>query len=264
MHAVGKAAPAEARAADGVVLFEQGEHRWVWLGADEDEDEGVSANQFLVQHGGRGCLLDPGSVLDFARTVANLSRYAQPSELDYLFFSHQDPDVSSAIPMWAGITTARLVMPRVWTRFLPHFGEYDQKRMLEIPDAGGRFTLAGAPLEVVPAHFLHSTGNILLYDPTARFLFTGDIGASVMPHGKETLYVEDFERHRPYLEGFHRRYMASNVACRDFVRRVSRLSIDAIVPQHGAIFRGPQVGHFLSWLEGLRCGVDLLGEMYGA
>ncbi|MCC6465600.1 MAG: MBL fold metallo-hydrolase [Planctomycetes bacterium] len=253
---------AVAFATEATVLFEQGDHRWIWLGTDDGAGEGVPANQYLVQDRGRGLLLDPGSVLDFARTISNLSRFAEPATLDYLFFSHQDPDVSSGVPMWAGVTKAKLVMPAIWARFLPHFGEFDQTRIQGVPDKGSTLALGKSELRVIPAHFLHSTGNIVLYDPVARYLFTGDIGTAIMPPGDNSLYVQDFSKHLKLMEGFHKRYMASNAACRNFVERINHLAIDAIVPQHGRIIRGDDVKRFKDWFRELRCGVDLLAEMY--
>lgn len=246
--------------AHGGVLFEQGDHRWTWLGAETGHSEGVAANQYLIQKGKSGCLLDPGSVLDFSRIVANLSRFTRPADVELLFYSHQDPDVASAMPMWTTITPAKAVVSAIWSRFVPHYGDIPPDRIQVVPDEGGSVRLGGARLDIIPAHYLHSVGNITLYDPVARFLFTADIGAALLPPGKETLYVENFDDHIRYMDGFHRRYMASRRACRDYADRVSKLKIDAIVPQHGAIFRGPDVDRFLNWFGSLECGVDLIGK----
>ena len=84
---------------------------------------------------------------------------------------------------------------------------------------------------------------------------------------KEKLYlphVTDFEAHLPLMEGFHKRYMASNAACRSWVHRVSALDVETIAPQHGAVIQGREnVGKFLSWFEGLRCGTDILDRICG-
>lgn len=260
MVATGSCAEAARRVdwTEGGAIFAQGDHRWIWLGAESDQSDGIGAHQYLVQHGDSYCLLDPGSVLDFSRIVANLARFARPEDVRYLFYSHQDPDVASAMPMWAAITPARVVVSRLWSRFVPHYGDLPAERVVTVLDEGGSFDLGGVRMQVIPAHYLHSAGNIALYDPVARYLFTADIGAALMPEGEERLVVEDFDRHVRYMLGFHRRYMASRRACRAFVDRVSDLPIDAIVPQHGAIFTGRDVERFLDWFGSLECGVDLL------
>lgn len=249
---------------EGAVLFDNGTHRWIWLGREggQSADGEVPANQYLIEVQGKACLLDPGSILDFGKTVANLARYLDVANVEYLFYSHQDPDVASGIALWAGCTNARFLMPKVWGRFLPHFGEFDTARAILVPDKGSLFTLGGATLQVLPAHFLHSLGNIVLYDPTARLLFSGDIGSALMPPSDENFIVEDFDKHIKYMDGFHKRYMVSNVVTREFASRMSKLAIDAIVPQHGAIMRGPDVKRFFDWFGNLRCGIDLLNELY--
>jgi flavorubredoxin len=80
--------------------------------------------------------------------------------------------------------------------------------------------------------------------------------------GADTPYapIDDFDAHVPRMAAFHRRYMASNRACRWWARRARRLDIDMIVPQHGLPIRGSNVARFIDWIESLTCGVDLLGE----
>jgi flavorubredoxin len=75
--------------------------------------------------------------------------------------------------------------------------------------------------------------------------------------------VPDFDAHIPYMEGFHRRYMASNLALRRWVAMVRKLDIEILAPQHGAMFRGKAlVDRFLSWCEGLPCGLDLMEDTF--
>ena len=61
------------------------------------------------------------------------------------------------------------------------------------------------------------------------------------------------------MEGFHRRYMASNRVLRLWVSMVRRMDPLMIVPQHGLPMQGEAIPAFLDWLETLECGVDLLG-----
>ncbi len=152
-------------------------------------------------------------------------------------------------------------MSELWTRFLPHLGTATGLDIVEIPDNDTEIKGGQPKLKAVPAHFLHSPGNFTLYDPKVRVLFSGDIGAAVFPPGKWYLFVDNFNEHVKYMEWFHRRYMASAKALRAWLRRVRTLDIDAIAPQHGAIFVGENARKFLDWLETLdRTGIDLLEE----
>lgn len=128
-----------------------------------------------------------------------------------------------------------------------------------VPDAGMTCDIEpGFRLQLVPAHFLHSEGQINVYDPLAKILFTGDISAAMLPPDQEYAYVDDFAAHLPYIEGFHRRYMVSNKAARLWVEAVSTLDIDILAPQHGPVYRGRAVADFLAWFRELQCGVDLM------
>ncbi len=249
----------------GGALYDDGEHQFIWLGLDETEGgKAVQINQYVVRHGSRAAILDPGGAYTYAMVVANLSRYLSLDQVDTLFFSHQDPDVSSGIGLWLNTTSAKVYISRLWTSFLPHFGGVDPERIVGIPDQGQRLELgAGAHLELIPAHFLHSIGNFCVYDPRAKILFSGDIGSSVFSPGSHEVFVDELAGHLPRMEGFHRRYMSCNRACRLWAERVARLEVRMICPQHGAILRGAAVGQFLDWFRELSCGVDRLEELYG-
>jgi flavorubredoxin len=249
----------------GKVLYEDADHKFIWLGTENRYRKGViQTMQYLIIDQGRGTLLDPGGVHLFPRVVASVSRFISIDKIDSIFFSHQDPDVSSGIALWLGVTSARVYVSSLWTRFLPHFGIVDTTRVIPIEDRGGSVPLpSGAQLKFIPAHFMHSPGQFSLFDERSKILFTGDIGAAVFGEGDDILFVDDFERHIPLIEGFHTRYIASNSVARKWSSIVSRLAPTMIAPQHGAVYRGESVGKFLSWLSALRCGVDLADQIFG-
>ncbi len=244
----------------GDVIFEKENHKVVWLGWDLDDSAGaVQTNQYLIIHGGKGVLVDPGGVHLFSRVVSVVSRFINLSDVEVILFSHQDPDVSSGIALWLGITNADIYISALWTRFMPHFGLVDFNRIKTIPDAGSIIPFGnGASIECIPAHFLHSPGNFSFYDEISEVLFSGDIGAAVFESGKEYLFVEDFDEHLKIMDLFHKRYMTSGKVCRKWAELVSAKKINMMVPQHGAIFKGEDVNRFISWFSGLECGSDMI------
>ena len=249
----------------GKVLYDDGEHKFIWLGWEEEEEEGiVQVNQYLIVNNGIGILLDPGGVYAFSRVVANVARYIDLDRVKYIFFSHQDPDVSSGVALWLSVTPATVYISKLWIRFLPHFGVVDHSRIHPVEDRGDRIDLpTGDFIDIIPAHYLHSVGNFSAYDSRSKILFSGDIGAAVFPKGNRYLIVRDFDDHLKLMEGFHRRYMKSPEACKKWVEKVSKYEISMIAPQHGAIFSGDDVKRFLEWIKNLRCGIDILEEIYG-
>jgi flavorubredoxin len=244
------------------VLYDDGRHRNLLM---EDFGLGglaVQANQHMIIHGGCGMILDPGGHKVYSRVLAETFSALGDGRLQYIFLSHQDPDIVAAINGWLMTTEADAYISGLWMRFVPHFG-FDHlvaDRLKAIPDEGTVLDLDGARLLVVPAHFLHSEGNFQLYDTVSRILYTGDLGASL---GADYLEVRDFDAHVRYMEGFHRRYMVSNKVMRAWADMVRPLDIDIIAPQHGAFFRGrDMVKRFIDWCAGLECGVDLITPVF--
>lgn len=248
----------------GKVLYSDKDHKFIWLGWSYKKSGEVQANQFLIVDGDEGVLLDPGGIHVFPHVITIVSRYIPVDKIKYLFYSHQDPDVSSGIGLFMNVCpNVKILISRLWLRFVPHFGFTDVNRIETIPDKGMDFNLSRTTLKIIPAHFLHSEGNFSLYDPRAKILFSGDIGASVMPDEDLYFEVENFEKHTRYMEWFHRRYMKGNDVLRKWVSIVRRFEINIIAPQHGAIMSGENVKKFLNWLENLRCGGDIIDEIYG-
>ncbi|HLS84566.1 MAG TPA: MBL fold metallo-hydrolase [Arenimonas sp.] len=247
------------------VLFERDDHRVVVFNDLVRGDDGVQANQFLVQHGDRTALVDPGGALLYTPLTLALSRYMQVKDLTWILASHQDPDIIGAVDRWFMYTGATVVCSRLWGRFVPHSVPHYQKnagadRYLLLDDGGGTIPMGhSADLLALPAHFLHSVGNFSFYDPVSRILLSGDVGSSLVPQGTAYEPVHEFGRHVRSMERFHRRYMASRRVARLWADMVRELDPAMVVPQHGLPLAGAAIGEFLDWLSDLDCGSDLLG-----
>ncbi|MCC6275157.1 MAG: MBL fold metallo-hydrolase [Leptospiraceae bacterium] len=226
---------------------------------EKQETEGmVHVNQYLIVHKGKGILLDAGGITVFPQIVSNLCKHINITDIDILFYSHQDPDVCSGIALWENVSPAKFYIGIYWAQFLPHLGLKDTTRIVPIPDEGMRISLGGNDyIELVPTHFLHSVSNYTLYDSRSKILFSGDIGAALFPPNGRYVVVENFQEHLKFMTVFHQRFMASGKACKKWVERLRNLEIHAIVPQHGAIFARQDVPVFMDWFSNLQCGVDL-------
>ncbi len=242
-------------------LYDQDGHSFILL-EGFGGGEMVPTNQVLIHDGDEAMLLDPGGHKVHYELINSISAMIPINQLKYLFYSHQDPDIVAAINAWLMLTEADAYISELWLRFVPHFGvdELMISRLKGIPDAGQRFRLGNHELIFVPAHFLHSAGNFQVYDPVSKILFSGDLGASI---GPDYVEVSDFEAHIPYMEGFHRRYMPSGHANRQWAAMVSALDIQMIVPQHGAIFPTPALSRqFIDWVGGLPGAAEAMETVY--
>jgi len=244
-----------------LTLFDNGTHKNILL-EDFDAGEGVQSNQHVIVDHRSAMILDPGGNKLYTRVFTAAAKAHRGAKLEYVFCSHQDPDIVAALNGWLMTTNATGLISELWRRFIPHFGSDKLvfSRVEGIPDAGMMLQLGESELMVIPAHFLHSCGNHHILDPVSKILYTGDLGASV---GTDYRVVDDFDAHVEKMEGFHKRYMSSTAALRAWVAMVRPLDIETIAPQHGALFQGKEmVGRFLDWLDGLECGIDALPDLF--
>ena len=236
-------------------LFHQGGRRWIFFGRDPGlKNNLIDTNEYLVEHNGKAMLLDPGGMEIFPAVISAISRHISLKNVESIFASHQDPDVVSSLSMWLAVCPEiKVYCSWVWGGFIPHFG--NGRAIHPVPDEGMTLPLGGSnDLVLIPAHYMHSSGNFSLYDPQAKILFSGDIGAALLPKEKTSPYVEDFESHIQYMEGFHKRWLPSNRAKNAWIKRVRALNVNLLCPQHGAIFRAKDIPKFLDWLESLEVG----------
>ncbi|MFO0597841.1 MAG: MBL fold metallo-hydrolase [Myxococcaceae bacterium] len=237
-----------------VTLWEAGEHSWKVVARDPSRPNHlIDTNEYLVTDGTVGLLTDPGGQEIFPAVFSALGEGWDLRKLQLLFASHQDPDVISSLALWLDFNPKlKCHTSWLWCSFIPHFGG-GEGTLVPIPDEGTTIAVGTRSLQVVPAHYLHSSGNHHLFDAEAGVLFSGDVGAALLPPDAP-LFVSDFGSHIKHAEGFHRRWMGSNEAKNDWCRRARALKPKFLCPQHGAIYRGDDVTRFIDWFEALEVG----------
>lgn len=225
------------------------------LGRDNTKPEKIiDTNQYLIKSNNEAIILDPGGIELFSPMLASILKHVELEQITTLFASHQDPDIISSLGLWdKTIPNAKLHAPWLWEGFIRHFG-MENIEYMPIKDEGGEVRVGSATLKFVPAHYLHSSGNFNIYDPQAKILMSGDIGAA-LEHDDAPMFVDDFASHVKKMELFHRRWMPSNRAKNNWIARVRELDIDMMAPQHGRIFKGEAVQEFLDWFAKLDVGI---------
>ncbi|XZG70902.1 MBL fold metallo-hydrolase [Chitinibacteraceae bacterium HSL-7] len=238
------------------LLFEQDSHRWYAIARDPGRPNHlIDTNEYVVLSGNDALITDPGGQEVFPAVFSAVSAAMDPRQISRIFSSHQDPDVISSLALWLEFNPAiRCHVSGLWASFIPHFGG-DDHTLIAIPDQGATIRIGQTELSCVPAHYLHSSGNFHLYDKAAKLLFSGDVGAALLPDTESNLFVTDFDTHIRFAEGFHKRWMGSMSAKRDWCERVSSMEIDLLCPQHGAIYRGGDVMRFINWFDDLKVGI---------
>ncbi len=237
-----------------IKIYDQA-HQWIVFGRDPDKVEKIiDTNQYMVKVGDRALLLDPGGTEIFAPMLTAVLEHVRVDQITDLFASHQDPDIISSLGLWEeAVPESRLHTPWLWEGFIRHFGSH-KIEFVPIPDEGGVIDMGELKLQLIPAHYLHASGNFNVYDPVARILMSGDIGAA-LEAPEAPMFVDDFAEHIDKMKMFHQRWMPSNRAKQDWIQRVRELDVEIMAPQHGRMFKGKDVGRFLDWFEALEVGV---------
>lgn len=235
-------------------IYSDAHHQWFIFGRDREKPSSIiDTNQYMIRTTNNALLMDPGGIELFSVMLANVVKQVPVEQITHLFSSHQDPDVISSLGLWdRALDNCTLHAPWLWEGFIRHFG-MDTITFSPIPDEGQSIILDGIQIQFIPAHYLHSSGNFHVYDPVAKILMSGDVGAA-MEDVDAPLFVEDFEEHSKHMKMFHQRWMPSNRAKNDWIERVAKMDIEMMCPQHGRIFTGDNVKRFLDWLSGLDVG----------
>jgi flavorubredoxin len=236
------------------LLFEEGDHKIYWLGIDEET--AFRINVYLIQDGDEYIIVDPGSRSYFEKVKERVAQIVDPSNVENIILCHQDPDVAASMIDWLRFNRNITIHSSARTNvLLPHYGE----KAYAFNDTATNYIYtfkSGRTLQFIESPFLHFPGAFTTYDPTAKFLFSGDIFAALDTDWE--LVVDDFELHKMNMDLFHIDYMASNIAARGYVRRLDGITIEAILPQHGSIIDQENVINAFEYLENLRCGTDLI------
>jgi len=236
------------------VLYKEGGHAVYWLGINEPTT--FRTNTYLIRDGDQAILIDPGHRAYFQQVKDRVAQLLPPENVTGMIVCHQDPDVAASMTDWLETVPDMAVYtsPRAQV-LIKHYGRTDYN-YVDVEKKPELVLPSGANLKFVPAPFLHFPGAFATHDSTARFLFTGDVFASLSVGVR--LWAEGFTELRGNMSLFHTEYMTSNIATRGFARRLDGLDIDTLLPQHGCLIGRENVPSALDWLANLKCGTDLI------
>jgi len=139
------------------ILFDNGVHKNILL-EDFGHGEMVQANVHLIVDNGKGMILDPGGHKVFKHLLQEIGVLIGVDNLQWIFFSHQDPDIVAAANGWLMTTKATAIASKLWLRFIQHFGvdRLVVDRIKGLDDEGAIITLGNTDMYIIPGHWLHS------------------------------------------------------------------------------------------------------------
>ncbi len=215
-------------------------------------------------------IMDPGTKLDLPRLEDTLKELIGGlPNLDIIFISHQDPDVSSnVLPLLMRAKNSVLIGSIDSWRLIKMYGVPKGRFKAAESFISSYFEIPGTDTKLyfVPATYCHFRGAMMLYDPESRILFTGDFMAGLNTMTKKSIYAD--EEAWPGIALFHQIYMPSSKAIQRAVELIRMLTpkVEIIAPQHGYVVKGELVDEFLERMYHLKVGMDIedLDNVYTA
>ncbi|MFW5967567.1 MAG: protein kinase domain-containing protein [Persicimonas sp.] len=243
-----------------------------WVGK-RPEGEIFYANPYLRHYPGdasRGggdfnLLIDPGSSADFSVVQAKVSQILGGIDrVSSIFINHQDPDVASAVGLMMGRYTPQaniLCTEDTWR--LVHYYNIPRERFVALEKFPNGVKLpTGDVLLPVPSPFCHFVGAMMLYDPSTRVLFSGDLFGGLTDRDAEGLYADESDW--TGMRAFHQIYMPTQKALRHAIDNIRQLDPppEIIAPQHGRVIVGDFVDEYMDRLANLPVGLDILEDRF--
>ncbi|RAL22338.1 hypothetical protein DL240_10845 [Lujinxingia litoralis] len=241
-----------------------------WVGK-RPPNEIFYANPFLRHFPGKNgsedfnLIIDPGSTKDFSVVQAKVGRViGSVNRLSSIFINHQDPDVGSSVGVLLGRHTpnAHVLCTEDTWRLIQYYNVPRERFVALERFPRGIKLPTGDVVRPVPSPFCHFVGAMMLYDPTTRVLFTGDLFGSLTDKNAEGLYVDESDW--AGMRAFHQIYMPTQGAVRYALKKIRELSpaVEIIAPQHGRVLRGPWVQKYMDRLWNLPVGLDILDDRH--
>ena len=247
-------------AKDAVLLIDKGNHQVYWVGTTAAK--AFRSNIYLIKDMNEGIIIDCGSRDEFVETVSRIKQVMPLSHITKIFANHQDPDVTSAMVDWLDLNPNIEIITSPNTNMLiQHYMSDDKTYRYYNTENNPSMTLgSGAVLDFVPSPFMHAPGAVSVYNRYTKTLFSGDVWAAISLEWK--LILEDeFSEHQEHMDLFHKSYIASNKAARNFLINFKEREVESIMPQHGSIIIEDNVPKAFKYIQNLKCGIDYFNEV---
>ncbi|PMQ01663.1 MAG: histidine kinase [Dictyoglomus sp. NZ13-RE01] len=231
------------------------------------EERPFVSNSYLLSLANNGntvnILIDPIPLINFNDLIAVLKELIGGVEnLDIIYVNHQDPDVTSSLPGLMSMNkNAMLITSEDTWRLIRMYG-LDENRYQAIEHFPNRKVIlrTGHSFQFIHTPFCHFRGAFMVYYPTKRVLFSGDVMGGLITKKEDNIYAN--KDSWTGIKIFHQIYIPSKEALRLTVDRIGRLDPlpELILPQHGDIIKGDLILEFSKRLNELEVGLDHLLE----
>jgi flavorubredoxin len=237
-----------------------------WVGSSEDAllRRNIYLRVFRLNNKIYAMIIDPGPECDLAvLKKKTASVIGGLSNVNLIFINHQDPDVvpNARYIQKLNPNALTLMTEDTW-RLVQFYGlKKENFRAVEkFLDMKANMTTKSGDrldylLQFVPTPFCHFRGACMYYDVNSRILFSGDFLGGI---STSELFAD--KEHWEGVKAFHQLYFPSREALRYALNRIRNLDPKPlmIAPQHGGIIQGELIDYFISSMDELMVGIDII------
>lgn len=209
----------------------------------------------------KNMIFDPGTKIDLPNLLEALKKLTGGIQnIDFVFLSHQDPDVSANINMILTTAPRAVAIASLDTWRLVKMYGLPEKRFWGIENLKSntvRIKTTGHKITFIPALYAHFRGAMMVYDYESDVLFPGDFLGGLNTRGGSGIYAT--EESWKGISLFHQLYIPCNRAIQNAIGKIGMLPKipEIVAPQHGDILKGKIVETFMDRLMKLDVGLDI-------
>ncbi|QFR50401.1 MBL fold metallo-hydrolase [Sulfurimonas lithotrophica] len=217
------------------------------------KNDPFQCHPYLIKNQDESILVDPGSMLEFSETVRKVKSLVDIKDIKYIILHHQDPDLAAAVPEIEKLIDRDdlyIVTHSRMSVLIKHYLVTSKYYKIDKND-NKLVTDNGFELEFLTTPYCHSPGAFVSYEPKTKTLFSGDIFGGI----EESW---DFYADETYFEKakqFHQEYMPSRDIFNYALKKIEKLDIDLIAPQHGSVVQKKYIKNLIEDMKNLDCGL---------
>ena len=234
------------------------------------EDDAFQCHPYFIDNADQSILIDPGSMLEFDAILGKLEELSALKRIKYIILHHQDPDLCASVPALEkriDREDLQVVTHSRMTVLIKHYGVTSAYYEIDRNDLRLE-TDTGLTLEFLTTPYCHSPGAFVTYEPSSRCLFSGDLFGGL----EESWSFYAGDDYFNSVRGFHESYMPGKDILNYALRKIEKLDMALIAPQHGSIVREPLIQPLIEDMKTLDCGLyidkqyhtemlDVIGEL---
>lgn len=231
-----------------------------WVGYNV-KDAWFCTNSYLMLEGNEAVLIDPGSIVDYAKVYAKVQRICPIKKIKHIILHHQDPDLCGSTIEFEKLTDFTIHMPKRATIFTKFYGIKSFVNTVDKDNQDLEFKTR-RKLKFFLTPYCHAPGAMVTYDERNKILFSSDIFGAFNKNWELYADMIGHKNHLKSIKMFMEPYMASRQAIMNFVKKVEKLDIKMICPQHGSIIRN-DVKKWISELKKMKYGTAITEKRSG-